>query len=138
MSASTRARHALVVEDDAAIRALVAHILRRENFTVEEAVNGREAAASLLGGGWYDLIVLDLAMPEMTGMELLEQLRSAAPRLLSHIIVVTAALHHLRQGLPAGVCRVVAKPFEVGELVTAVRACSAAHRSEPAEIPLQA
>lgn len=125
---STRARHALVVEDDAAIRALIAHILRREDFTVQEAVNGREAAACLLdGGGRYDLVVLDLAMPEMTGMELLEQLRSAAPRLLPHIIVVTAAFHQLSQGLPAGVCRVVAKPFEVGELVAAVRACTAAH-----------
>lgn len=128
---STRVPRALVIEDDDAIRTLIAHILRREDFTVAEAVDGREAAACLLGGGGrYDLVVLDLAMPEMTGLELLEQIRSCASRLLPHVIVVTAALHLLRDGLPAGVCRVLAKPFEVSELVAAVRACTAAHHSE--------
>lgn len=84
-------RRALVVEDDLAIRSLVSAVLRREGFVVDPAVNGREALA-LLGDRTYAVIVLDLTMPDINGVELLESLRRRDERMLRRVVVMTAAV----------------------------------------------
>lgn len=114
----------LVVEDDDAIRFLTAQILRREGFAVDEGTNGREALA-LLSDREYDVVLLDLAMPEMNGLDVLDHVSRRMPQLLRRIIVITASLHLLRAGLPDGVCRVLTKPFDLGELTAAIGDCMA-------------
>lgn len=113
---------ALVVEDDDGIRFLTSQILRRQGFAVDEAVNGR-LALPLLAGREYDVILMDLAMPEMNGLDVLQHMQETMPALLRRVIVITASLHLLRRGLPDGVCRVLTKPFELDELVDAITAC---------------
>ncbi|HEX2123070.1 MAG TPA: response regulator [Thermoanaerobaculia bacterium] len=115
---------ALVVEDDDAIRFLTAQILRREGFSVDEGTNGREAL-ELLSDREYDVVLLDLAMPEMNGLDVLDHVSRRMPQILRRIIVITASLHLLRAGLPEGVCRVLTKPFDLGELTAAIGDCMA-------------
>lgn len=113
---------ALVVEDDVAIRSLIAHLLRRDGFVVDVAAHGR-AALELMGDGEYEIILLDLAMPEMNGMELLEHLRQRRSPALRRIIVMTASLHLLRELPTDELCRVVTKPFAVEDLRSAIADC---------------
>lgn len=117
---------ALVVEDDAGIRTLASAILRREKFAVDEAENGRNALELLRENSAYEVIVLDLAMPEMSGLALISYLRDYMPATLRRIVVMTASLHVLREQLPAGVCRVMTKPFDIQEFVDAVKDCAGA------------
>jgi len=65
----------LVVEDDPPSRELVVRMLQKENITVKEASNGKEALAIIQGGVMPDMIVLDLVMAEMDGFEFLKQIR---------------------------------------------------------------
>jgi CheY-like chemotaxis protein len=117
-------RDALVVDDDAPTRALVAHLLQRDGFRVDTAADGAEALPLLRGRG-YEVIVLDLAMPGMNGMELLEHLRHRMPAALRRIVVVTASLHLLRHGFPEDICRVITKPFTLDQFRAAIIDCMA-------------
>lgn len=119
------ALRALIVEDDPAIRALTAAVLRREGFVVDLATNGREAMP-LLRQSHHDVIVLDLSMPEMSGIELLEYLGHSAPQTLRRVVVMTAAVHSVQHGLPHDICRIITKPFELTDFVAAVDGCSGA------------
>ncbi len=116
-------RRALVVEDDAAIRQLAAAVLRRERFAVDEACNGREALARLAQESAYEIVLLDVTMPEMGGIELIEHVRERVPTTLRRIIIITASLH-IRHLFPEGICKVVTKPFELADLIHAVHECA--------------
>ncbi|MEA2236606.1 MAG: two-component system, OmpR family, response regulator ResD [Thermoanaerobaculia bacterium] len=111
----------LVVEDDDAIRALLVAALRREPFDVHAAVNGAKAL-NMTQATEYSVILLDLMMPELNGLEFLEAFHVASPKSRSVIFVMTAgddtALRHLSSNLVHGIVR---KPFDVPQLVAMVR-----------------
>lgn len=65
----------LFIEDDTAISAMYAHALQRQGSSVDFAFNGREGLEKARAEA-YDLILLDIMMPELTGMEVLEQFRA--------------------------------------------------------------
>ena len=67
-------RRILVVEDDLYLRDLYCDILRDAGFYVEGAENGEEALPKLANGGW-DLILLDIVMPKMDGIQVVKQLK---------------------------------------------------------------
>ena len=113
---------ALVVDDDKAIRALTTTVLQRWGLTVDMAANGREALA-LTADHSYAVIVLDLMMPEMNGLEVIEHLRARDAALLQRVVVVTAAVQLTRGHLPEDICHVLLKPFDLGEFQTAVSKC---------------
>ena len=69
----------LVVDDEAIIRESIALILRKEGFTVSEAANGNEAYQKILTDA-FDLVLTDLEMPEMRGIELLEKIVHTSPQ----------------------------------------------------------
>jgi YesN/AraC family two-component response regulator len=64
----------LVVDDEDIIRESLSYILRKEKYEVEEAANGK-IAFKMLKESSYDLMITDLEMPEMKGIELLDELR---------------------------------------------------------------
>ena len=112
----------LVVDDDADIRALIEAVLETAGHEVTLAAEGKEALSKLKRRA-YDLVVLDIMMPTMSGYEVLEQIRAMPSRASTPVIVVTAK-HD-----PTGVMREVrggaldhlAKPFlpeELEEVVT--------------------
>ena len=110
----------LVVDDEAAIRDAVSYALRSEGFEVEVASDG-EAALEAALGAQHDVVVLDLMLPGMSGMEACRRIRaeSAVP-----IIMLTARGAELDRvlGLEVGADDYVTKPFSMAELIGRIRA----------------
>jgi len=117
-------RRALVAEDDLAIRSLITKVLGREGFTVDAVQNGREAL-TLLAERAYAVIVLDLAMPLVNGVELLEYLRRRDARSLRRVVIITASVPVVRPALPADICSILTKPFDLADFQAAVARCLA-------------
>jgi CheY-like chemotaxis protein len=121
------ARSVLVVEDDPAIRRLVTMVLLRKGYRAEVAVDGHEALQKLSGAGVYDVIILDLMMPNLDGFGFLEKLIAREPERLRSVIVTSAASPNLiRDRMKGQTFRVLSKPFDIHELVAAIEACIAA------------
>jgi DNA-binding response OmpR family regulator len=110
----------LVIDDDPDIRALVAQLLDRAGFIVEQADDGR-AGLRALHKSPPDLVVLDVSMPDMDGWQTLERIRdlSKVP-----VMMLTARGDELERvrGLQAGADDYVIKPFGRQELVARVQA----------------
>jgi two-component system response regulator RegX3 len=110
----------LVAEDEPAILDAVAYTLRGEGFDVETAVDG-VSALDRVRAQEYDLLVLDLMLPKLSGTEILRRIRdeSALP-----VIVLTAKSAEADRvlGLEIGADDYVTKPFSMAELVGRVRA----------------
>jgi DNA-binding response OmpR family regulator len=110
----------LVVDDDATVAEVVARYLERDGFAVETVGDGRVALDRALAEP-PDLVVLDLMLPGMDGLEVCRRLRALAP---VPIIILTARGQESDRivGLELGADDYVAKPFSTKELVARVRA----------------
>jgi CheY-like chemotaxis protein len=118
----------LVVEDDPAIRRLVSMILLRQGYRVDVASDGLEAVLKL-GLCEYDVIVLDLMMPNLDGFTFLNTLAQNAPDRLTRVIVTSAASPAvIRERMEGSPFHVLPKPFDIGDLVDRVRTCIAAQQ----------
>jgi len=83
----------LVVEDDQALRDLYVLILKDAGFSVEEAADGEAALAAMQKGG-FDLVLLDIVLPKMDGIRILERLKEFPPDSPIKKIVVLSNLGH--------------------------------------------
>ena len=110
----------LVVEDEAAIRRVVVGYLQREDFAVTEAADGAQAVALAREVG-PDVIVLDLGLPGIDGVEVCRQVRTFSD---AYIIMLTARAEEIDKliGLSVGADDYLTKPFSPRELVARVRA----------------
>ena len=110
----------LVVEDDPAIRDAVAYALRNDGFDVDLVGDGEAGLQTALGGG-FDVVLLDLMLPRMSGTEVCRRLRSESP---VPIIMLTAKGAELDRvlGLEVGADDYVTKPFSMAELIGRIRA----------------
>jgi DNA-binding response OmpR family regulator len=113
---------ALICEDDPSIRALVRTVLLREGFEVDVAPDGA-VGLERLRDGCYDVLLLDLMMPGVDGYEVIRTVKEERPPTLKRVVVMTAASEAIRNSLPEPVCKLLPKPFNIDELVTAVRNC---------------
>jgi CheY-like chemotaxis protein len=107
----------LVVDDERDQRTVIFHSLRGAGYSVTEASDGEEALAKLRRSR-FDLVVLDIMMPRMSGYEVLAKIRSMPRREETPVIVVTAK--HDPEGVlrevSSGVTDHIAKPFLPSEL----------------------
>jgi len=105
----------LVVEDDPSIRHLVADALDHLGLTCHLAGNGREAL-DRLATTRYDIVITDIQMPEMDGMELLRQIRPLYPAI--NVIAMTgySTNYTATDVIQAGACDFMAKPFTIKEM----------------------
>ena len=118
----------LLAEDDDGIRAPLARALEREGYAVDAVADGREAA-ELAAAGDYGLLVLDIGLPGLDGLEVCRRVRRSRPAV--PILLLTAQDGELDAvaGLDAGADDYVTKPFRLAELLARVRA--QVRRSEP-------
>jgi two-component system, OmpR family, response regulator RegX3 len=110
----------LVVEDEAAIADAVEYALRAEGFDVEAAADG-EGALERAHSRPYDLLVLDLVLPGLSGIEVCRRLREVSTVPILMLTAKDAEVDRVL-GLEVGADDYVTKPFSVPELVARVRA----------------
>jgi putative two-component system response regulator len=112
----------LVVEDDAANRALLERLLQREGYRTEAAVDG-EAALAAVADHTPDLILLDIGLPRLDGYEVTRQIRSSVRTLTVPIILLTGrtGIEDVVEGLDAGADDFLSKPFRQPELLARIR-----------------
>lgn len=112
----------LVVDDDPALQRLVVALLTRAGMNAFSAMNAMEAKDHLEQGGMPDLIVLDLMMPEISGIEFLQDLRSQDKYQHLPVIILSALAdpEQIREGLDSGADRYLTKPYLANNLVKTV------------------
>jgi DNA-binding response OmpR family regulator len=113
--------HVLLAEDDNSIAEPLARALRREGYDVDVLAEGRVAVTQALTG-MTDLVVLDLGLPDMDGLEVCRRIRESLPQL--PVLMLTARADEVDTvvGLDAGADDYVTKPFRLAELLARVRA----------------
>jgi len=112
----------LVVDDDPAIRNLVATILRREHFHIETATDGEEALEKISAEP-FRLVILDLMMPRKNGFEVIDYLKKHRHIIDQPVLVMTAATDKFVGKVDLDFVKgVVKKPFDISELTKLVRA----------------
>ena len=109
---STTSKTILVVDDADFIRRLVSIILTLEGYTVLEAGNGKEAL-DILAKTWVDMIITDLNMPVMDGIELVSAMRSEPAYKHIPVVMLTSEFLEFRkqQAFEAGINEWVPKPY---------------------------
>ncbi|MBO8127917.1 MAG: response regulator [Peptococcaceae bacterium] len=110
----------LVVDDQPAIRHLLKEALAVEGYEVELAANGREAVAKVQER-CPDLVLLDLKMPGMSGLETLEQIHSIAPQVPVILITAYGELSNPGKAERMGVKCLIFKPFDLNKVRAVVR-----------------
>jgi DNA-binding response OmpR family regulator len=110
---------ALIVDDDAMSRGLIRMVLEYDAFHCLEAENG-ERALTLLENQKIDLIILDLIMPKVTGLEVLTALRQTTNTLQPKIVIISGLLNPEIQSRATqlGAHAILEKPYDLGELRT--------------------
>jgi two-component system response regulator MprA len=111
----------LIVDDDAALRRALRRVLAANGFEVEEASGGMEALAELRARS-FDLVVLDVMMPGLDGIEICEQLRAEGDGLPVLMLTARDAVRDRVVGLEAGADDYLVKPFANEELIARIRA----------------
>ena len=111
----------LVVDDESTLRKVIRASLAASGFAVEEAGNGADAL-SVVHQRPFDLVLLDVNMPGMTGVEACRKIRAYAPRTGIVMVTVRDAEEDKVRALEAGADDYVTKPFQFRELVARLRA----------------
>lgn len=110
----------LVVEDEESLCQTIAKGLRIAGYEVDICYNGKEACELFMTEA-FDLIILDLNLPEMDGMDVLRQLRNDDPEIRVLILSSRSQIKDKVEGLDAGANDYLAKPFHFEELEARIR-----------------
>lgn len=113
----------LLVEDDEGTRSMLRRALQQAGYNILEAEDGR-VAFKLLADQSVDLVITDIIMPEVEGIELMRMLRTSKPRL--PVIAISGGGRmgpegYLHLAKTIGAAKILAKPFEVEELLAAIK-----------------
>ncbi|MDX2000037.1 MAG: response regulator transcription factor [Thermoanaerobaculia bacterium] len=111
----------LLIEDSERLRGAVARGLRKEGYAVDEAKDGKEGLW-LVSENPYDVVVLDLGLPQIDGLTVLRRMREKDVR--SHVLILSARdqVEDRVQGLTLGADDYLTKPFSFDELTARIRA----------------
>src|SRR6476659_7739713 len=110
----------LVVDDDSAMRDFLSESLADEGFRVDVAAGGRAGIERVRAGG-IDLVITDVKMPDMDGLDMLSEIRALSDT-PPHVIVVTAfgSIETAKRAIKLGAHDYIPTPFEIDDLPVAV------------------
>ncbi|TVY08302.1 response regulator transcription factor [Paenibacillus cremeus] len=113
--------HILIVDDDPDIAQLIAHSLKSEGYQITVCHSGKEALVLMRNHAEYTLLILDIVMPEIDGLEVCRQIRA---QFEGPIVLLSGKDRELDKviGLEIGADDYVTKPFMIGELVSRIKA----------------
>jgi len=124
MEPSAPRRRVLVVDDEPRIRDVLVTLIELDGHVVDTAENGRDALDKIAAHE-YDVILCDLAMPEMDGPGLYAELERSRPDMLGRLVIVSGYAesphHQFQSWLARTRVPLIAKPFEVSEIFDAIR-----------------
>jgi DNA-binding NtrC family response regulator len=126
----------LIVDDEVGIRESLQTLLELEGYDVETAANG-EQGITRLGDRPFDLVLLDLALPDRNGIDLLAEIRALAPNLSVIMITAYGTVDNAVKAMQAGAANFVQKPWDNEKLLADVRAAVARHRVEEENVQLK-
>ena len=118
----------LVVDDDEAIRTMLADIFLEEGYQVQTAVHGRQALESLNRSS-FDLLLTDMAMPVMDGWELARELKDRGVSV--PLVVMTAAQSAAALAREVDAVAYLGKPFDIDNLLSTVDRVIQSNRVDP-------
>jgi DNA-binding response OmpR family regulator len=102
----------LVVDDEPSMRQMLAIVLKREGYDVSLAENGRSAVAALERGP-FDLLISDIKMPDMSGVDVLRAAKQVDPDILGIMITAFASTETAIEAMRLGACDYLSKPFDI-------------------------
>jgi DNA-binding NtrC family response regulator len=126
----------LMIDDEAAIRESIETLLTLEGFTVTMAPDGN-AGLDLLSRNQYDLLLLDLALPGESGIDLLPRVKELQPNLPVIMITAYGTVANVVDAIRAGAENFVQKPWDNEKLLADIRTAIARHRAEEEVIQLK-
>ena len=126
----TRRARLLIVDDEPGVLRVLRLILGRHHDLFTEA-SGREALRRILSGERFDLIFSDLMMPDMTGIQLLEELQRAVPGQAERLVFLTggAVTPEAQAFLATTTRHLIIKPFDADEMLAFISSRLAEHTS---------
>ena len=110
----------LIVDDESEMRSALSHALTRSGFSVESAASGKEALLKLKKAS-ISLVITDLKMPEMSGMEVLGAAKNIVPGIPVIVITAYGSIHNAVEAMQAGAADYLLKPFSFETLETTVK-----------------
>jgi len=116
---SNKSLTVLLVEDNGFERSTISDFLVGSGMTVDTVANGREAL-NIISGNHYDLVITDIIMPEMNGIEMLRHLRKKLPNLPVVIITSSTDVNYAIEALRLSVSDYLLKPIDLRELETRI------------------
>ena len=112
----------LIAEDDQVLADGLLRSLRNSGAVVDHVASGSEADAALMANNEFDLLILDLGLPKLHGLEVLKKLRARGQAIPVLILTAAESVDDRVQGLDLGADDYMAKPFALSELEARVRA----------------
>jgi DNA-binding NtrC family response regulator len=135
-SPSSSAGAVLIIDDEAAIRESLETLLELEGYSVESAATA-DQGLSRIGERPFDLVLLDLALPDRNGLELLAELHAHDPELSVIMITAYGTVENAVKAMQAGATNFVQKPWDNEKLLADVRIAVGRHRTEAENVQLK-
>ncbi len=126
----------LIIDDEAAIRESLETLLGLENYSVESAGTGEEGLAKIAERP-YDLILLDFALPDRNGLEVLKDIRDRDPQLSVMMITAYGTVENAVNAMQTGAVNFIQKPWDNEKLLADIRAAIGRKRAEEEVIQLK-
>src|SRR3954471_3526068 len=117
------ARNILIVDDEPSLRTYMRTLLEVQDYTVETASSGEEALARLQRPPVVDVILLDVVMPGLSGLEVLEKIKQIRPSQKVVMISCVSGTRSVAQAVRLGALDYLSKPFGTSELEEILRGC---------------
>src|SRR5687767_9383069 len=129
-AANAKGRHLLIVDDDAAQRSLLTSFLTSQGFVTSAAASGEEAL-EMLKNGAYDMMISDVRMTGISGLETLRRAREQHATLPVLLVTAYADIREAVDAMRDGALNYLAKPIDLDELLTAVQNAVGLAKSAP-------